>query len=117
MGYLLRVLRIASYLSAALGLLLIFGATINDALLFYGVRFLFMGVAGIGATSLLRDRYLEGTEEKEYNSLLPSPKVETPEEIQSVFYGWYGLTPGKKVLLVATIVISVLCVLSFYCDI
>ena len=60
----------------------------------------------------------EGTEEEEeYNSLLPSPKVETPEEIQSVLYGWYGLAPGKKVLLVATIVISVLCVLSFYCDI
>jgi hypothetical protein len=116
-GYLLRVLRVASYLAAALGLLLIFGATMNDALLFFGVRFLFMGVAGIGATSLLRDRYLEGTEEEEYNSLLPSPKVETPEEIQSVFYGWYGLTPGKKVLLVAVIVVSVLCMLTFYCDI
>ena len=117
MGYLLRGMRIASYLAAALGLLLIFGAIINNALFFFGIRFLFIGVVGIGATSLLRDSFLEGEEEEEYNSLLPSPKVETPEEIQSVLYGWYGLTPGKKVLLVATIVISVLCVLSFYCDI
>ncbi len=34
MGYLLRVLRIASYLAAVLGILLIFGAIINNATFF-----------------------------------------------------------------------------------
>jgi len=113
-GYLLRGLRVASYLAAALGLILTFGGTNNDALLLYGVRFLVIGMVGIGATSFLRDRYLEGEEEEEYNSLLPSPKVETPEEIQSVLFGWLGLSLGKKVLLVAVIVFSLLCMLTFY---
>ena len=113
MGYLLRVLRIASYLAAALGLILTFGGTNNEGLLLYGVRFLVIGLVGIGATSFLRDRYLEGEEEEEYNSLLPSPKVETPEEIQSVLFGWLGLSLGMKVLLIAAIVVSLLCILTF----
>jgi hypothetical protein len=84
MGYLLRGLRIASYLAAGLGLLLIFGAMINNALFFYGFRFLFIGVVGIGATSLLRDSFLEGTEEEEYNSLLANQQSKTREAIRSI---------------------------------
>ena len=100
MGYLLRGLRVASYLSAALGTLFLCGATINDALLFYGVRFLFMGVVGIGATSLLRDRYLEGDEEEEYNAILPTqeiiPQVKPPNFIQSIMFRWAVLSPVEK---------------------
>lgn len=79
MGSLLRGLRVASYLAAALGLILLFGGTYNNALLFYGVRFLLIGVVGIGAKVILRDRYLEGAEEEEYNSL-----VKTPKAVQSI---------------------------------
>lgn len=78
MGYLLRGLRVASYLATALGIILIFGAIINNATFFYGIRFLFLGVVGIGATSLLRDSFLEGAEEEEYHSLLPTPQLKTP---------------------------------------
>lgn len=82
MGYALRGLRVASYLAAALGLLLILGAILNNALFFYGIRLLFIGVVGIGATSLLRDRYLDGEEEEEYRSLLPAPQIKAPKPSQ-----------------------------------
>ena len=79
MGYLLRTLRLASYLVVVLGLLLIFGAKLNNSLFFYGIRFLFIGLVGIGSMSMLKDRYIEGTEEEEdYLSLLPTPKIKTP---------------------------------------
>jgi hypothetical protein len=79
LGKLLRALRLASYFAALIGLLLILGVMINNALLFYGIRFLFIGLVGIGATSLIRDRYIEGTEEEEeYLSVLPTPQIKTP---------------------------------------
>ena len=119
MGYLLRGLRLASYLAAALGLLLFLGGIINNALFFYGIRFLFIGLVGIAATTWLRDRYLEGAEEEQYNSFLPSqeivPKVRTPNAIQSVLFRWYDLsTVEKGFVIVFLIVGAVVLIVLFY---
>jgi hypothetical protein len=111
MGYLLRVLRIASYLAAALGLLLIFGAIINNATFFYGIRLLFIGVVGIGATSLLRDRFIESTEEEAYYSLHPPqeliPQVRLPKFIQSIMFKWLVLSPVEKAFLTVILIVGI----------
>lgn len=117
MGYLLRVLRIASYLAAALGTLLIFGAIINNATFFYGIRMLFIGVVGIGATSLLRDRFIEGTEEEGDYSFQPSPdiipRVKTPKFIQSIMFRWLVLSPVEKAFLTVILIVGIPLLLFF----
>ncbi len=111
MGYLLRGLRLASYLAAALGLLLFLGGIINNALFFYGIRLLFIGVVGIGATALLRDSFLEGTEEEEYNSLQPSSRIKTPKAIRLILYRWHAQSTEKQALMLVGIPASILCIL------
>lgn len=74
MGYLLRGLRLASYLAVVLGVILIYGGLLTagkEELFSYGVGVIFLGLVGIAATSWLRDRYLWGTEVEEYQSLVP----------------------------------------------
>ena len=90
MGYLLRGLRLASYLAAALGLILIIGGVMYEtrdggALLFYGIRILFMSLVGISATSWLRDRLLEGTELDEYQSLAPTSDT-LIQKVRKIFH-------------------------------
>lgn len=77
MGYIVGAGRIASYLGAALGILLIIGAVLpgTDAgagLLYYGTIVLFMSLVGIGATAWLRDMNLEREEVDQYYSIVPN---------------------------------------------
>jgi hypothetical protein len=74
-------------------------------------------VVGIGGTSLLRDRFIESTEEEEYYSLHPTqeiiPQVKLPKFIQSIMFRWLVLSPVEKAFLTVILIVGIPMLLFF----
>lgn len=114
-GYLVGWARIASYLGAALGILLIIGAILSETfagagLLYYGTIILFMSLVGIGATAWLRDINLEREEVDQYYSIVPRRiRLRTPKFIQPILSRWRTLpTERQNFLVIVFLVIPAL---------